>query len=179
MARLVAFLLMLLLSSACLAQTELEGYLSSTDPILTRIVELNEEFLDTIGPLRKSKDLLALQGAVTRWDADWNELKVKLTEIVAPASATAYHASLGRMVEVQSASNALFLKSLNDGLALTAEIKAMKANGTTPEAMEARITEFKADKEAVAKEVEAYRAEALRLDETLKNERQALGELKA
>ena len=27
--------------------------------------------------------------------------------------------------------------------------------------------------------VEAYRAEALRLDETLKNERQALGELKA
>ena len=151
-----------------------ESYLQSSDPYLTRIAQLNSEFLATVPDLQKKRDLLGMQKTVTKLNGSWVEIRTGLSGLAPPSECEAYHAALGRMVEVQLACNALLLETVNKGLALTAEIKTMKASGATEETMKARIAEFAAERQEIAQRLASLKGEAQALDETLRSERERL-----
>lgn len=169
-------LVILLLSVGGNAETAVDSYLASTDPILVKIVELNKAFKEELQPLRESRDLVGISKAVDKYDARWKDLRGRLDKIKPPTEARVYHSAIDRLLGIQAESNALLTETISKGIEVAKEVQAMKDKGASDAEIEARIRKFSDGKGSLEKKVGALQEQAKALDVTLQSERKKLEE---
>jgi hypothetical protein len=155
-----SLLLLLLLSLACLAQTELGSYLAASDPLAGQVTRLCQELPASLAPYRKSRDLLGLRAEIGKAQAMLDGLASSLASLTPPAEATAYQAALVQEVEAERARTGLLRQVVEEALAASAEARAMRAGGASDPEVGERLARFTGSRERVASQLEALRAQA-------------------
>lgn len=163
-----------LLTVGASAETSVEQYLASTDPLLERIVKLNVAFKNELQPLRESKDLVGIAKAVEKYNTNWKGLGEELATVKPPATAKAYHDAVARLVGIQLESNMLLQQTVTKGIQVAKEVQAMKNKGASDEEIKAKVQEFAKGRAPLLQKIGALKLEAESLDGTLKAERAKL-----
>lgn len=150
------------------------AYFQSIDPAAGRLATLNASFISTVDELQAKRDLVGLRQKVGEFQTGYAAVGEELAKVAPPADCVPFHTALARLVEVQVEVNQALLDTVDQGLALSAEVKAMKEAGATDEAMKARIDEFAAGQVTVRERMTTLQEEANALEGTLRTEKDKL-----
>ncbi len=150
------------------------AYFQSIDPPSARLAQLNASFISTVDELQAKRDLAGLRQSVGEFQQNYSAVGEELGKVSAPADCQTFHEALTRLVQVQVEVNQALLDTVDKGLALSGEVKAMKEAGATDEAMKARIDEFSAGQAPLRARMQTLQDEASALEKTIRSERDKL-----
>lgn len=166
--------LLLALSLSALGQEEVSAYLRATDPILSGIASLSRDYQAALKDFRQKRDLTGVRAYIVRQCAAWSSLREQLEAVPPPRECAVYHGSMLRMLELQLAMSELSLQVADGGLALTAEVKALRDSGATDTDIQERVAAYSQSADTLNAGGKAMQEEARALDQTLKAEHERL-----
>ena len=159
-----------MLGLPALADEAVDKYMTTTNPIMSEIKQLDKQYIAEVQPLRKARDLKGLKDAADRYVALWSVLGTKLVDIPVPDDTKVYHDAMKRMIELQVLSNSLMSKIVGDAIVTSNEAKAMKEAGKSDEEIKTFLNSKGPERKETIDQLKAVGQEAKQMDKTLVTE---------
>lgn len=174
----LSFLLLLLVAQVQ-SQEEVKSYLDSSEPLMVRLQQTVQGFLDEVQPLREKKDIVGLKAVSDNYIGVWDGLLEELAGVTPPAEAQEHYSALKTLFQMQRENSVIMSETLAYQLNLISELQKMREGGATDEEVKEHAAVNGLDKEALLERTSTVKAATKEADAKLKAEHQRLTEMVA